>query len=303
MSWEDQRRQDHGWFGSGKAEATNGDSPGSDQQSLDHRMDAVIYGSIAALPRALRAGAALRLDPETRAQLNALMITRSRGGSMDQAEFAGQFFGRNAGDPVVTALHTAALTAGMSAAPEALRDAAEHLASAMETIGLDRWHQFLDDAQVRSNARSTIATLKKSNTPADPRSDAIRPVYPLETAIGVAAAGIACGAAAAGRPAGTALLRQLLPGQPPAAAAKPGDAAPPPKPESTLDIVAPGGKPVGTIFGRAGTTIRTVTEPEFRTIESRLLKGATPIKKPGYLGTWYKPLDGSLFGIKISPKI
>jgi hypothetical protein len=103
-------------------------------------MDAVIHGSIAALPRALRAAAGLRLDAVTHAQLNALMVTWSRGRAMDRAEFAGQFFGRAADDPVAMSLRTAALTASLSATPEAQRDAAEHLARAMETVGLDRWY-------------------------------------------------------------------------------------------------------------------------------------------------------------------
>ncbi len=55
MSWEDQGRQEHGWFGSGTA-------PKTDQQAgssgaglfgpggLDQRIHAVIYGAAGALP-------------------------------------------------------------------------------------------------------------------------------------------------------------------------------------------------------------------------------------------------------------
>lgn len=64
------------------------------------------------------------------------MTAWSRGGNLDRAEFAARFFGRNAGDPVAMALHIAAVTAKISGNPDALRDAAEHLSSAMWTIGL-----------------------------------------------------------------------------------------------------------------------------------------------------------------------
>ena len=298
MSWEDQGRQQHGWFGSGKGEATNNDGAASDGQSLNQRMDAVVSGAIAALPRALRSSMELRLDTATRAQLSTLLVTWSRGAGLDRAQFAGQFFGRDANDPVATSLRTAALTAGLSGQPEALRDAAEHLASAMETVGPDRWYRFLDDSQSRADDPATVAALEKSQTRSDSPRDAIRPVYPLETAIGIAVSGIAGGAAAAG----TALLRQLLPKRPPATVAKPIGAPPPPQPEPTLNIVAPGGRPVGTVFGWASAGIRTVTQAEFRTIQSRLLQGATSVKKAGYGVTWYKRLDGSEFGIRNSSK-
>ncbi len=211
MSWEDQGRQQHGWFGSGKGEATNNDSAASDGQSLSQRVDAVIAASIAALPRALRAPMELRLDTATRANLNTLLVTWSRGAGLDRAEFAGQFFGREANDPVAVSLRTAALTARLS---DGLRDAAEYLASAMETVGLDRWHRFLNDAQVRSNEPSTIAALEPSQTHSDSPRDAIRPVYPVETAIGIAAAGVAGGGIAATRAAGVAVWRQFLPKRP-----------------------------------------------------------------------------------------
>jgi hypothetical protein len=158
MSWEDQGRQQHGWFGSGKGQDTNIDDLAPDGQSLNQRIDAVISGSIAALPRTLRASADIRLDTGTRAQLSSLMVTWSGGADMDRTAFAGQFFGRTADDPVATSLRTTALTARLSGRPDALRDAAEHLASAILAVGLDRLHRFLDDAQARANdpARSRI---------------------------------------------------------------------------------------------------------------------------------------------------
>ena len=125
---------------------------------------------------------------------------------MDRAEFTGQFFGRAADDPVAMGLRTAALTARLSGRQDALRDAAEHLADAMQTVGLDRLPRFLDDAEARANDPSTRTALEKSRQTLAQR-DAIRPVYPLETALGIAVVGGAVGVAPA---AVGAVVRQLL---------------------------------------------------------------------------------------------
>jgi hypothetical protein len=177
-------------------------------------MDAVIYCSSVALAHALDGPSAERLIVWERARLNALLVSWSNGGDMDRAEFAEQFLGRTGDDPVATALRTAALTAKLSGHPDALHDAGEHLAKAMLAVGLDLWRWFLEDARERANEPSTVAALEKSQKRADPRDDAIRPVYPVETAFGIAAAGAVGGVAAGIRAGGAAILRQLLPERP-----------------------------------------------------------------------------------------
>lgn len=185
MNWEDQGRQQHGWFGDGKGPTTDTATSASDADSPSKRMDAVIYCSSVALHRALLGSVAERLIVEERARLNALLITWSHGGDMDRAEFAGKFFGRAASDPVTMALRTAALTAKLSGHPDALRDAGEHLASTMQTVGLGRWRWFLEDAQARANEPSTVAALEKSQKRTDPHNDAIRPVDHPKPPLGV----------------------------------------------------------------------------------------------------------------------
>jgi hypothetical protein len=303
MSWEDQGRQQHGWFGSGTSPngptEDSSDASGSVAQDLGQRLDAIIYGAVAAMPSGLRGQAAARLDAVTRGRLNALMTTWSRGGSMDRGEFAGQFFGQAADDPVAMGLRTAALTARLSGSQDALRDAAEHLAGALQTIGMDRLPQFLHDAETRANEPSTLAALDKSRQTLAQR-DAIRPVYPVETAIGIAAAAIMGGPAVAARAAIGAVARQLLPKRPTVAPAKPLESPPAPNAESTLDIVAPGGRPVSVVAGRARPSIRTVTQLEFQSIKDRLLQGATQVARPRYGGIWYKRQDASEFGLRNS---
>ena len=156
MSWEDQGRQQHGWFGSGKG--TNGPSgQGSDDaattsQTLKQRQTSVVYAAVAAMPRDLRVRAATLLNPGTSERLTALMTAWSGDRTSNRAQFAARFFGREAGDPVVTALLAVAVTAKISESPDALRDAAGHLADAMQSVGLDHWPGFLADAEARAQA-------------------------------------------------------------------------------------------------------------------------------------------------------
>ncbi len=132
---------------------------------------------------------------------------------MDLASFAERFFGRAADDPVATRLHNAAMAANLAQSHAELREAADDLAAAQQAVGLDRWQAFLTDAAQRASDPATTAAIEKSEQPPDPRKDAITPVYPLETAIGVAAAGLAGGVGAGLRAAGGAILRQLRPTQ------------------------------------------------------------------------------------------
>ena len=83
-------------------------------------------------------------------------------------------------------------------------------------VGIDRWPQFIADAQERARDPATQDVIEKSRQPPGPGRDAIRPVYPVETLLGVGAAA-AKGATAAARALAGAGLRQAVPeSQPPA---------------------------------------------------------------------------------------
>ncbi len=89
------------------------------------------------MPRDLRLRASKLLNPDTSDRLNELMTAWSGDRTTNRAQFAARFFGRDAVDPVVTSLLSAAVTAKITGSPEALRDAATHLADAMQSVGLD----------------------------------------------------------------------------------------------------------------------------------------------------------------------
>lgn len=215
VAWQDQGRQEHGWFGHGTAgqkadgAAAQGGLFGRD--GLDQRIEAIAYGAIASLPSSLRRRAEAESDAGTRSKLTEVMRAWIGGARLDQASFAERFFGRAPDDQIVAKLRAAAQGADMAESHAELRDAAGQLADAIQTVGLDRWRRFLADAQDRSRDAATIAAVEDSRMPSDTSKDAIRPVYPLETAIGIVAAGIAGGAVAGVRAAGGAILRQIAP--------------------------------------------------------------------------------------------
>lgn len=70
---------------------------------------------------------------------------------------------------------------------------------------------FVADASERARDPATQAAIHASSQPRPHAPDAIRPVYPVETAIGIAAAGLAGGAGAAAHALGGAILKQVHP--------------------------------------------------------------------------------------------
>jgi len=214
MSWEDQGRQYHMWFGhgtTGNKAAKAAPSSSVVGQSTADRVLALAYGALASLPAARRGQAEAQYNSGTLPRLKEAMTAWLRATTLNEAAFASRLFGRSADDPVVRDLHSAALGAATATSHDDLREAAGKLARAMEAVGIDRWPHSVADAQERARDPATQAAIEKSRRPPAPGRDAIRPAYPLETAIGVATAGLTGGAAAAARAARGALLKQFLP--------------------------------------------------------------------------------------------
>ena len=89
----------------------------------------------------------------------------------------------------------------------------------MEAVGIDRWPHFVADAQERARDPATQDAIEKSRQPPGPSGkpsgfprgrDVTRPVYPVETLLGVGAVAAKGAAAAARALAGTG-LRQAMP--------------------------------------------------------------------------------------------
>ena len=215
MSWEDQGRQYHMWFGHGTAPDKGkkaAPDPSITGKRTEDRVLALAYGAIAALPASLRGRAEAHYQHGTLPRLKGAMAAWIRGTRLDRDTFANRFFGREANDPVVLSLHSAALGAATATSHEDIRDAAGKLADAIKAVGVDQWPRFIAEASERARDPATQAAIERSRQPPDPARDAIRPVYPIETAIGVIGAGVVGGVGAAARAVGGAILRQVAPG-------------------------------------------------------------------------------------------
>ena len=102
MSWEDQGRQYHMWFGSGTAaDKAAKAAPGSSVvgQSTADRVLALAYGALASLPAAQRRQAEAQYHNGILPRLKEAMTAWLRGTALNQAAFASRFFGRSADDP------------------------------------------------------------------------------------------------------------------------------------------------------------------------------------------------------------
>jgi hypothetical protein len=163
MGWEDRGRQEHGWFGNGTTAedkqigaAGAGGAPGG----LVDRVQVVVPGAAAALPRELRYHSVARPDAKTLDQLTMAMTAWARGAGTDVASFAKRFFGRAGDDPIVGKLWASATMADRARSHADLGAAATDLADARQLVGLDRWPRFLADAEWRVAERSLVTTFE-----------------------------------------------------------------------------------------------------------------------------------------------
>ena len=238
MSWEDQGRQEHGWFGDGRAPTNPKDAASGATSINTSRHDlatALAYGAIASMPVAQRARAESAFQGRGLTAFREAMLAWMRGTGMKPEAFADRFFGRSADDPVVQALRDAAELAMTSTTPADMAAASGKAADAMQRVGPDRWSRFLADAQNRARDPATEAAIKASLNP----PDAIKPVYLVEAAIGIGVAGAAGGIAAAARALGGAVLRQVRPNGTPQSPA-------------SADVPQPEGNPTPLAANRAG---------------------------------------------------
>lgn len=180
MSWQDQGRQEHGYFGSGTGPEKLADSDGLfDPRAETRRMTAAINASIAALPAKSRHSPFAKLGGDAVRGLAATMSEWVRARTLSDAEFAAAFFGREGGDPAVKWLRQAAKTAAVARSQEDLRSASTLLAKTGQQVGLDRWPSFINAATNR--AAPISASAQNRNPSATDAADENRRVAPAET--------------------------------------------------------------------------------------------------------------------------
>lgn len=157
MSWEDQGRQFHGWFGDGTAPPkpeppTNGAASIFDPGAYEARIDAVAYAAVAHMPQADRQRQAASFDRQRLENLRTAMMAWIGVRSMTDAAFAERLLDPSTGNKAIGLLRAAAEGVRTATTHQELSDAAADLAGAMRSIGLQKWSGFLRDAAERADA-------------------------------------------------------------------------------------------------------------------------------------------------------
>ena len=163
MSWEDQGRQEHGWFRHGTAPPKLDDKDAGDRfartpETLDQRIRGLGHGAIAAMPRRLRYHHAVHFPGPVMEQLVGAMRAWAGGLSLDRAEFARRYFAASANWPAGEHLREAARIVAGARSPADMMAATDQLAAGIQGVGLDRWRQFLSDSQKRAAASSSAVS-------------------------------------------------------------------------------------------------------------------------------------------------
>jgi hypothetical protein len=211
VSWEDQGRQDLGWFGDGTSAA---DTALFAPPAVAARVQVVIHGSVGALPASSRKHPAAQPTAAERDRLTSLMTDWSRAAALSPARFADLFFGRQVDERVVEQLRDAAVMADKARSHVELREAAEALASAQQLVGLDRWSRFVAEAERHANDPVTIENVAMATKLAPPlhrREEGLGHPHPVEAVLAAGAALITGGASAVAIVVGRKMLDQIVP--------------------------------------------------------------------------------------------
>ena len=157
MSWEDQGRQDHEWFGHGTAPPRDKASEGGadamfNPGSFERRIDAIAHSALAHMPRADRRRDVVAFDRQRLARLRKVMTAWMDARCLSDAAFAERLVDPATGNAAVRKLRAAAEGVRTAATHNDLAEASANLAAAMQDIGLDKWAGFLSDAARRAEA-------------------------------------------------------------------------------------------------------------------------------------------------------
>ncbi len=230
MAWEDQGRQEHGWFGHGTSGALIDRNDRATQKRLS---SGAAIAAMSAYEYLLHQdGKAVADDFDlgrTLPALKALVPVWAGGAHLPPGPFRETLFGKDFAPRPAEDLQTTVQRLIFARTVAAEQAAGEDLAAAVRGIGVAKWQDFLERAQDRVETlqlrekilglkaqletSKAAAAAKASAPPPGPKPDGsgdrIKPVYPVETALGIGAAGVAEGAVAAAEAVGGAILRQI----------------------------------------------------------------------------------------------
>jgi hypothetical protein len=159
MSWEDQGRQYHQWFGHGTAPKGDepseaGSDPMFDADNVEARIDAIARSALAHMPRKDWHRGSVSFDRQRLERLRTAMTAWIGARSLTDAAFEEHFVNPLTSSIAIGKLRAAAEGARTATTHEELGKASAELAGAMQVIGLDKWPSFLQGAAERADAYS-----------------------------------------------------------------------------------------------------------------------------------------------------
>lgn len=157
MTWQDQGRQYHMWFGHGTAGSKNrpskaGADPMFEPGNFDKRMEAVAHGALMHMPRKDWHRTVVSFDRQRLERFRTAMTAWIGARSLSDASFGATLLAPSTSDVAIDALRGAATGALMAQSHEDLKGASGQLAVAMQDVGLEKWPGFLHDATIRAQA-------------------------------------------------------------------------------------------------------------------------------------------------------
>ncbi len=155
MSWEDQGRQHHMWFGHGTAGSKDklpkaGVDPLFAAGNVELRIDAVALGALMHMPRKDWHRSVLSFNRQRLERLRTAMTAWIGVRSLSHAAFEAKLVDPLTSNNAIKEFRAAAKGAQTAQTHQDLQEASGHLAAGMQGVGLGKWPGFLRDAADRA---------------------------------------------------------------------------------------------------------------------------------------------------------
>jgi hypothetical protein len=154
MGWEDQGRQEHGWFSHGTSgkSGTPPESGGSGERvpDLGDRIRFTAFAALGRLPPAARPLFEARLNGGGLERLQQAATAWAAAAGLPLTEFQRRLLDGTGGAPVAALLHRVARTIAQASGTDDLSPAVVALADAVQRVGVESWPRFVRAAAERA---------------------------------------------------------------------------------------------------------------------------------------------------------
>ena len=168
-----QGRQEPGWFGHGTKPRDLKDKDAAAgvaaSDSLEARLNSVIYGAVAAMPKRERAWVEARMGgTQAVSRLRGAMLAWGGADRLDRAAFRSQFLPASTSNAAVDLLRLATISARQARTYADLRVGGELLAAAIREVGTYRWPEVMAEAGRRAGTALIVPVADRKPASAAP---------------------------------------------------------------------------------------------------------------------------------------